>query len=187
MLNNERVTLKHVSFNLDILPERYRRRRISFKQTLVILCTITGIALLVLLYQVASDTMYRTSELREEADILNARMQLRMMSMTEQVSMAALIDQYDEIDGKRDDIYQDMIVIKNTADQIGVTIDSMLFGSNSIMIVCPSHVYTTYSEYRDTFECYYQALLQTEQFATVERPPTDWSPSTPFIQIEVAH
>ena len=187
MLNNERITLKHVSLNLDILPERYRRKRISFKQVLVLLCTVVGVALLVLLYQVALDAMNATSTLREEVDFLNVRIQLQRMTASEQAVMTSLIDEYDVIDDKRVIVYQDMVVIKDAADQIGIAIASIRCESDKIVINCPSDGYATYDDYRDTFESYYQALLQTGRFASVERPPTDWSPSSLYIRIDVTH
>ena len=187
MLNNDRITLKKISVNFDILPERYKRKRISFRQVLVLLYTVAGAVLLVFLYQVSLDAMFGTTMLQEEAAVLNTRLQLRRVSVIEQVKMTSLVDEYDEIDGRRGVVYEDMVAIKDAADQVGIGIFSITFGENSILVKCPSDGYAAYSDYRDTFDSYYQALLQTERFTSVERPPTDWSPSTSYVTIEVAH
>jgi hypothetical protein len=187
MLNNERVNLKQVNLNLDILPDRYRRKHMSFRQMTIALGIVAGALLLVLLYQVALDMMGQTDSLQAEANILDSRMQLRSISLSTQADMDMFTAEYDAIDAKRDIVYNDVIAIKNAADRVGIVLDEIIHDGKAVIVNCPSGGYTTYSDYRNTFESYYQALVQTEQFATVERPPTDWMPSSSVVRIEVSH
>ncbi|MFC1998871.1 hypothetical protein ACFLVR_04425 [Chloroflexota bacterium] len=187
MLNNERMSLKQVNLNLDILPSRYKRKRMSFKQITIALGVLAGVLLLVLLYQVALDMMGQTDSMQAEIDTLNSRVQLRSMSISTQSDMDMFTAEYDAINAKRDTVYNDVMSITGAANEVGVVIDNIIHDGKAAIINCPSGGYTTYSDYRNTFESYYQALVQTEQFITVERPPTDWMPSASLVRIEVSH
>ena len=187
MLNNEQINLKQTGFNLDILPARYRRKRISFKQIVVTLSTTVGILLLVLFYQIIYDTVDHTSELQARTQTLNEGMQLREMAMVSQVNMTTAIRGYEAIAAEREILYQDMMVIQDAADEVGIMVKAIMHDGNDVTITCPSGGYASYSEYRNAFDGYYQALVQTGQFLSVERPPTNWRPSAQYVQIEVSH
>lgn len=187
MLNNKRISLKHTRLNLDILPQRYRGRHFSFSHLLFLLCVIAGATVLAVLYIVATDAMYHTSILREQADILDTRMQIKTMLLNEQAKMAAVVDDFDAINNRRDAVYQDVVAVENAAGQIGIDIEYIRCEGNTIIVNCSSKQYETYDDYRDTFESYYQALSETGRFVSVKRPPTDWSPSTASVRIEISH
>ena len=187
MLSNKQINLKQTSLDLDILPIRYRRKRISFKQIIVMLGTVAGILLLLLFYQIIYDAMDHTSELQTRTQILNEGMQLREMAMVSQVNMTTAIRGYEAITDQREIVYQDIMVIQDTANEVDVSVTSIIHQGGKIEISCPSDGYASYSEYRNAFDDYYQALVQSGQFATVERPPTDWTPSSKYVKIEVSH
>lgn len=187
MLNNNQINLKQNSLNLDILPTRYRRKRISFKQAIVMLSAVAGILLFLLFYQIIYDTMNHTSELQARTAMLNEGMQLREMAMASQVNMTTAIKGYESIDDEREFVYEDIMVIQNTANEVGVLVKSIMHEGNKVAISCPSDGYASYSEYRNTYDNYYQALVQSGQFALVERLATDWTPSSQYVRIEVFH
>jgi len=187
MLNNEQINLKQTSLNLDILPARYRRKRISFKQIVVTLSAVVGILLLVLFYQIIYDTVDHTSELQARTEILNEGMQLRELAMVSQVNMTTAISGYEAIAAEREILYQDVMVIQDAADEVGITVKAIMHEGDNVTITCPSDGYASYSEYRNAFDGYYQALVQTGQFSSVERPATNWTPSSSLVRIEVSH
>ena len=187
MLNNKHINLKQARLSLDILPARYRRKRLSFKQIVVTLSVIVGILLLNLFYQIIYDTVNHTSELQSRTATLNEGIRLREMAVVSQVNMTTIVRGYDSIVNERDKVYQDIIAIQNAADDVGIAVKGLQHDGSKVSISCPSDGYVSYADYRNAFDGFYQALMQTGQFDSVERPPTDWTPSVQYVQIQVSH
>lgn len=164
------------ALDLNVLPDGYRRRRLSAKQALLSLVMVAAIILAFLVYQAACDTMDKTADLRDELAPLTQEAELRKLETDRQYGMTKTINEYQTISERRGILTEDLKAIQSTAEEAGIEITSLSHGEESVTIFCHASGHSTFNEYRQAFEHYCEALVQTGRFYSAWYPPLNFPP-----------
>jgi hypothetical protein len=156
--------------DINLLPETYKAWKPSARQIYFACAVIAAIALLFPLYQVTSGAMDKTADLQASSNILNTELLRRQLELKNREPLQKAIDEYSTIVNMGGGFTEDLRVIKGEADQLGVQVESVAHGGESITITCQ-----TEPESHIVFRDYITALRESGRFSTVTPPSEKFS------------
>ncbi len=167
------------SFDLDlnVLPEAYRRGRISKRQVFCLLLAVASITIVVILYQAATGAMARTSELQDERDYLQQR-------VTQKGTMISTVEEYHTITGKRGFLTDDVAAIQAAAMQAGIQVTYIQHTGSKVTATCQVP-YILFPEFRLALEEFSTALVQTGRFSAATYPGLSAFPPGDVVLFEI--
>ena len=157
-----------VQADVNLLPETYKPWRPSAKQIYFACGVVAAIALLFPLYQLTSGAMAETATLNTKYNILNTELQRKQLEIANREPVQRFINDYNTIVNMGGGFTEDLIVIEDEADRLGVRVDSIAYKSESITITCQAGNYTIFRDY-------VAALRESGRFATVTPPSETYS------------
>lgn len=183
--------------NLNVLPDAYRRNPLSSKQAMLVLGLVTAIALVILFYLAVSDARSETSQMQDELDILEQRIELNKDAISRKNDMQTTINEYQNITENREYITSDLQIANGIAEEVGITVISVAHGGDTLIAICQAEIVpvwlpSEFSEFLTVFNAYCIALEQEERFSTASHnlpdsyPPSKTGTITIDVTIEIA-
>jgi len=154
--------------DINLLPDAYKPWKPSNRQIYFAGAVIAAIALLFPFYQMVSGAMDKTADLRAEYTSLNNELQLRQLEINKRAPLKKAISEYNTIVNMGGGFTEDLRVIRNEAENLGVQVDSIAHQDMSITLTCEAGNYTT-------FRNYVTALEESGRFVMVTPPPEQFS------------
>jgi len=151
--------------DINLLPETYEAWKPSARQVYFAGAVIAAIVLLFPLYQMTSGAMDKTADLQASYNILNTELQRRQLELKNREPLQKAIGEYNTIVNMGGGFTEDLRVIKTEADRLGVQVESIAHGGESITMTCQ-----TEPESHIVFRDYITALRESGRFATVTPP-----------------
>lgn len=176
-------------FDVNILPDGYRGRRLTPRHVLLILALVIIVALMVPVYQAVSGVIDEISVLKSERAALLDRAELRKEEANEKAEKVSLTKEYQIISDKRGVVVEDLEAITRSADGLLINIMSVLHSGEgeTISVDCEVPGEPSYEEYGKALDDFSGALLQTGRFASAEYDPLPSQlPASVTIDIEFA-
>jgi len=153
-----------LSLDINLLPRTYRPWRPSAKQVYIVVALIAATVLLFPIYQITSDTMLKTAQLESKLDLFNKELERRKLEIAQREPLQRAIAEYDTIINLGGGFTQDLALIQDEADQLGVRVQDVVHQGNKITITCQADSYLV-------FRNYLTALEKSGQFLTPIPPP----------------
>ena len=153
-----------LSLNINLLPRTYRPWRPSAKQVYIVVSLIAATVLLFPIYQMTSDAMFKTAQLESKLNLFNNELERRKLEIAQREPLQKAIDDYNAIVNLGGGFTQDLAVIQDEADQLGVQVRDVVHQGNKITITCQADSYLI-------FRNYLTALEKSGQFLTPIPPP----------------
>ena len=150
--------------DINLLPSVYRPWKPSAKQIYLFGALIAAIALLLPLYQITTGTMDKTANLETKYTTLSNELERRKVEIAKREPLQKAIAEYHTIVDMGGGFIEDLAVIKNEADKLGVQVPSITHAGESITITCQADSYIT-------FRKYLTALEESGRFSTPIPPP----------------
>jgi len=152
------------SLDINLLPKTYRPWRPSAKQAYIVVALIAATVLLFPIYQMTSDTMLKTAQLESKLNLFNNELERRKLELAQREPLQKAIDEYNTIVNLGGGFTQDIALIQDEADQLGVQVRDVVHQGNKITIACQADSYLI-------FRNYLTALEESGQFLTPIPPP----------------
>jgi len=149
--------------DINLLPETYEAWKPSARQIYFACALIAAIALLFPLYQLTSGAMGKTADLQAEYTSLNDELQLKQLEIKNREPLHQAISEYNTIVNMGGGFTEDLEVINSEADILGVKVESIAHGGESITFTCQAGDYTIFRDY-------VTALRESGRFSTVSSP-----------------
>jgi len=156
--------------DINLLPETYKPWRPSAKQIYFAGAVIVAIVLLFPLYQLTSGAMSKTADLQRTYNMLNSRLQLRVVEIANREPLQSVINDYHAIVDMGGGFIEDLEVINGEAERLGVQVESISHTGKSITFACQTEP-ENYIVFRD----YVTALRESGRFSKVTPPPEAYS------------
>lgn len=153
-----------LSLNINLLPRTYRPWRPSAKQVYIVVSLIAATVLLFPIYQMTSDAMFKTAQLESKLDLFNNELERRKLELAQREPLQKAIDDYNAIINLGGGFTQDLTVIQDEADQLGVQVRDVVHQGGKITITCQADSYLIFRNYLTTLE-------ESGQFLTPIPPP----------------
>jgi len=150
--------------DINLLPQIYKPWKPSAKQLYFVCFIIAAIALLFPLYQLASGAMDKTAGLQATYDDLNSEMQKKQLEIQKRVPLQKAIDEYGAIVDMGGGFTEALTVINSQAGGLGIQVESVVHGGETITVTCEADSYLTFREY-------VTALEESGRFFTPVTPP----------------
>ena len=125
---------------------------------------IAIIALLLPLYQITTDNIYKTTRLEANYTSLNNELQLMKAEIAKREPLKNAIAEYNTIVDMGGGFTGDLEVIRSEAEKLGVQVQSINHRGNSIIIACQADSYLIFRDYLT-------ALEESGRFSTPIPPP----------------
>ena len=154
----------YVPPDINLLPGAYKPWRPSARQMYFACFIIAAIALLFPLYQATSGAMDKTAILKSRYAILNNELQLIQLEIKNREPLQQAIREYNTIVNMGGGFTEDLRVINSEAGRLGVEVQSVAHGAESITVSCQTGSYITFREY-------ITALEESGRFSTPVPPP----------------
>lgn len=165
------------TLNVNVLPDGYRRHRLSAKRVLFVIGIATAVILVYLVYQATFDVMNKANVLQEEVNTLSQEANLRMKVIQQRTEIMNTIGDYNIISEMRGIITEDIAAINTTAEEAGITVTSISYKKEEISISCQATSHSNYNSYSQSFEQYCNALIDTGRFSDATYPSLDFPPT----------
>jgi len=150
--------------DINLLPQAYRPWKPSAKQIYLFGALIATIALLLPLYQITTDTIGKTATLETKYATLNNELERRKVEIANREPLQKAIAEYHTIVDMGGGFTEDLGVIQDEADKLGVQVPSIAHAGKTITITCQADSYLT-------FRKYLTALEESGRFSTPIPPP----------------
>ena len=150
--------------DINLLPQAYRGWKPSRRQIYFASAILIGLALLIPLYQVATEAMTTTATLETRYSIVDNELQLRRAEITSRQPFQVAINEYGMITDMGGDFSEDLQAIQGEAERLGVEVQSVAHAGDSIVLTCETGSYLT-------FRSYLAALSECGRFSTPIPPP----------------
>jgi len=154
--------------DINLLPETYKPWRPSARQVYFACGVIAAIVLLFPLYQMTSGAMDKTADLQARYTMLSNELQLKQLEINSREPLKKTIGEYNTIVDMGGGFTEDLRVINSEADRLGVQVESVAHGGESITLTCEAGDYTIFRDY-------VTALEESGRFATVTPPSEKFS------------
>jgi len=154
--------------DINLLPETYKPWRPSARQVYFTGAVIAAIALLFPLYQMTSGAMGKTADLQAEYTSLNNRLQLVQREIRDREPLKQAISEYNTIVDMGGGFTEDLRIINGEAERLGVQVESVAHGGESITLNCEAGEYTIFRDY-------VTALEESGRFSMVTPPSEKFS------------
>ncbi len=150
--------------DINLLPQAYRPWKPSAKQIYLFGALIAIIAMLLPLYQITTDTMGKTTTLETKHTTLSNELERRKVEIANREPLQKAIVEYRTIVDMGGGFTEDLGVIQDEADKLGVQVKSIAHEGESITIACQADSYLT-------FRKYLTALEESGRFSSPIPPP----------------
>jgi Tfp pilus assembly PilM family ATPase len=157
--------------NLNLLPDAYRPWRPSSRQVYSTLIILVAFSLLVPLFQVADEKMGETTVLQNQFDTLNTQLALKQGEIQRREPLQKAIGEYRTIVNRKVSFKEDVQVIFDEAEHLGVTVESVGHSGTGIKLSCQAGSYLD-------FRAYLTALEESGRFVTPIPLPPEGYPYT---------
>lgn len=157
--------------DINLLPDIYKPWRPSAKQVYVFSAILAAVALLFPPYKVTTDAVARSAELQAQYTLLNNKLQLRQVEIKNREPLEKAISEYRTILALGGGFAEDLEVIHEEAEGLGILVDSVVHKGDSIAVSCESD---SYLNFRD----YLAALEESGRFSTPIPPPEGYPYTT---------
>ncbi len=156
--------------DINLLPPAYRGWKPSRRQIYSASAIIIGLALLIPLYQVATEAMTATATLETRYSILDNELELRRAEIASRQPFKRAISEYGVIVDMGGDFTEDLGVIYGEAEELGIHLESVAHAGDSITVNCQADEddYITFRKYQD-------ALEESERFVSITAPDEGYS------------
>ncbi|MFC1984052.1 hypothetical protein ACFLVO_03470 [Chloroflexota bacterium] len=160
----------YLPLDINLLPAAYKPWRPSNRQIYFAGAVIAAIVLLFPLYQVTSGAMDKTADLQVRYTDLNNELQLRQIEIKNRDPLKAAIAEYNTVVNMGGGFTEDLMVINNEAQRLGVQVKSVTHDGKSIKVDCQTEPesYVVFREYVDSLE-------ESSRFSIVTPPPEQFS------------
>ncbi|MFC1860401.1 pilus assembly protein PilM [Chloroflexota bacterium] len=156
--------------DINLIPEEYKPWKPSTKQIYFTLGVVAAIVLLFPLYQITSGALDKTADLQTRYNILNNSLQQKQLEIARREPIKNAISEYNSIVNSGRGVSEDLGIIANEAERLGVQVESITHSGESITIVC-----RTEPENHILFREYVTALSESGRFSEVSSPPEAYS------------
>ena len=156
----------YLPLDMNLLPKIYHPWRPTARQLYTAVLIIAAIALIFPLFQVTSEAMAETSDLQVKYDVLNTRLELMKAEIKKREPLQKAIDDYRRLVAAGVSFTEDVELIRNEAERLGVQVGSIVHVGNGIDIDCQADE----GDYI-TFRAYKTALEESGRFSTPVVPP----------------
>ena len=150
--------------DINLLPQAYRPWKPSANQIYLFGALIAIIAMLLPLYQITTDTIGKTATLETKHTTLNNELERRKVEIANREPLQKAIVEYHTIVDMGGGFTEDLGVIRDEADKLGVQVESISHAGKSITIACQADSYVT-------FRKYLTALEESGRFSSPIPPP----------------
>ncbi len=149
--------------DINLLPRIYKPWRPSIKQMYSFLAMLGILGLIFPLYQVTTEAMGKTTRLNIRYTAINNLLEMRKSELGNREPLQKAINEYKSIINMGGGIIEDLDVIRNLAEELGITLTSISHGGNNISFTCQAPDYLV-------FRNYLTALEDSGRFSSVTRP-----------------
>ena len=119
--------------DINVLPQSYRRRRLTGKQLMVTGALVVAVGLAVLLYLFVSSAISRTASLESELDALTLQLQTKQAWLTRETQLKASAGAYQSVTEDQGKFVAELQKVTGKADAIsGLDLDSVSLGGDDI-------------------------------------------------------
>jgi len=150
--------------DINLLPQIYEPWKPSARQIYLLLAIVAAIALLFPLYQVTAEVVGETNILETRYNIVNSKLKQRQVEIQSRQPMQKAISDYNTIVDMGGGFVEDLEVIRNLAEELGVSVGSISQGGGKITFSCHADSYILFREYKT-------ALEESGRFFTPITPP----------------
>jgi len=157
--------------DMNLLPDEYRPWRPSARQVYSFLLVLAAVALVFPIFQVAAEAMDSTAKLQAQYNVLNTRLELTKAEIKKREPMQKAVNEFRTIIKREGSFAEDLAVIRNEAENLGVHVSSIVHGGEAIVVVCQADDYVT-------FRAYKTALEESGRFTTPIPPPEGYPYTT---------
>ena len=161
----------YLPLDINLLPEIYYPWRPSAKQLYAAGLVIAAIALLFPLYQATAEAMGKTARTEAIFTSLNNELEGRKLEIKDREPLQKAIGEYRTIVDMGGGFTGDLEVIQSEAGKLGVRVESISHGVESITLICQADSYITFREYLT-------ALEESGRFTTPIPPPEGYPYTT---------
>ncbi len=150
--------------DMNLLPEEYSPWRPNSRQVLVAAVVAIGLGLLFPAYQVLSDAISVTAGMELRKATLERQLAGKQAILLERAPLQTAVNEYNQIVGMGGNLSQDLAVIYDEAQKLGVIVTGVSHNGDTVSVECEAGSY-------DTFQDYLDALAASGRFATPIPPP----------------
>ncbi|MFC2071421.1 type IV pilus biogenesis protein PilM [Chloroflexota bacterium] len=150
--------------NINLLPDIYQPWKPSAKQIYYFLGILAAIALLLPLYQLTTSAMNETASLKMKSDTLDSVLERRQIEIRNRVPLQEAMKEYNTIVNMGGGFAEDVRVIINLAEELGIKVQSITHSGSSVTVICQANS-------SKIFRSYVTALRENARFSTVAEPP----------------
>jgi len=163
-LQNGAVKSGSLPLEMNLLPDAYRPWRPTAKQVYSAIIMILAVALLLPMFNTTSEAMRQTSTLEQKYNALYTQLTLKQQEIQNREPLQKTIGQYEALIKREGSFTEDIRVIKDRADEIGITIKSIVHNRDSISLSCEARDYLG-------FRTFLEALEESGRFSSPIPPP----------------
>ncbi|UCG10714.1 MAG: pilus assembly protein PilM [Dehalococcoidia bacterium] len=163
-LSEDRRNEGLLPLDINLLPRIYRPWRPSAKQVYTVTSLIAATVMLLPIYQVTSDTMLKTTQLESKFDLFNKQLEQRKLEIAQREPLQKAINNYNTIVNMGGSFTEDLALIQDEADKLGVQVQDVAHQGDKISITCKADSYLI-------FRNYLTALEESGRFLTPIPPP----------------
>ncbi|MFC1978100.1 pilus assembly protein PilM [Chloroflexota bacterium] len=153
--------------DINLLPQVYRPWKPSARQIYLFFAMVAAVALLFPLYEVTTGAMAETAILETRYTIINNELERRKTLIQERQPLQGAISQYSAIVAMGGGFTEDLKVITDTADELGIEVNSISHGGSQI-------TFEGQADSRVVFIEFITALEESGRFSTPVIPPTGY-------------
>ncbi len=153
-----------VTLDMNLLPQTYMPWRPTLKQVYSVVTIIAAIALVFPLWQLTGEEMRKTSVMAMKDVALNAQLLRKKAEIERREPLQQAISEYSSIIVRDKSFNDDIRVIVQEAEKLGVEVSTLSHKGNDISINCMAGDYLS-------FRYYLTALEESGRFATPIPPP----------------
>ncbi|MFC1968730.1 pilus assembly protein PilM [Chloroflexota bacterium] len=157
--------------DINLLPEIYRPWKPSTKQVYYFCAILAAVALLFPPYQVTTNAVAKSADLQKEYVSLNNKLQLRQVEIKKREPLQKAIDEYRTIVDLGGGFAEDLEVIYDEVEGLGIRLESVAHQGESLAVTCEAD---SYLDFRD----YLTALEESARFSTPIPPPEGYPYTT---------
>jgi len=163
-LRNSNGGTGFLSIDMNLLPRAYQPWRPTANQIYSAIILVAAVALIFPLMQVTTEVMGKTAVLQQKSDILNNQLLLKKLEIERREPLQKAIGEYNSIVTRDISFSEDISLIMDEAERLGVTVTSISHDEVGIAINCRAEDYLT-------FRAYLAALEESGRFASPIPPP----------------
>lgn len=150
--------------DINLLPEVYKPWKPSPRQIQVFCGIVVAMVLLFPLYQLTSETIGKTADLRVRYNALYSVLERKQAEIRSREPLQKAINDYHTIVDMGGGFTENLRIINSKAEEVGVEVETISHESSRITVVCQADSYATFREYL-------VALEESGRFFTPIPPP----------------